>query len=111
MCTLYKLKSVLLYIHWSRLDKYWLLLINIDDGNGQVCISEIVPGSIAHRSGTLKVGDTLLAVNNKLLSDCTRQEASDILQESGDVVTLRVRTSNGVSGNTNSHFREKPTQW
>uniref|UniRef100_A0A2S2NU89 Glutamate receptor-interacting protein 2 n=1 Tax=Schizaphis graminum TaxID=13262 RepID=A0A2S2NU89_SCHGA len=65
-----------------------------DDGNGQVCISEIVPGSIAHRSGTLKVGDTLLAVNNKSLSDCTRQEASSILQEAGDVVTLRVRTSN-----------------
>ncbi|XP_026808783.1 glutamate receptor-interacting protein 2 isoform X2 [Rhopalosiphum maidis] len=65
-----------------------------DDGNGQVSISEIVPGSIAHRSGTLKVGDTLLAVNNKLLSDCTRQEASSILQEAGDIVTLRVRTSN-----------------
>ncbi|XP_022163908.1 glutamate receptor-interacting protein 1-like isoform X2 [Myzus persicae] len=65
-----------------------------DDGNGQVCISEIVPGSIAHRSGTLKIGDTLLAVNNKSLSDCTRQEASSILQEAGDVVTLRVRTSN-----------------
>ncbi|XP_060836824.1 glutamate receptor-interacting protein 2 isoform X3 [Rhopalosiphum padi] len=65
-----------------------------DDGNGQVSISEIVPGSIAHRSGTLKVGDTLLAVNNKSLSDCTRQEASSILQEAGDVVTLRVRTSN-----------------
>ncbi|XP_025197807.1 glutamate receptor-interacting protein 1 isoform X2 [Melanaphis sacchari] len=65
-----------------------------DDGNGQVCISEIVPGSIAHRSGTLKIGDTLLAVNNKSLIDCTRQEASSILQESGDVVTLRVRTSN-----------------
>ncbi|VVC41220.1 PDZ domain [Cinara cedri] len=65
-----------------------------DDGNGQVCISEIVPGSIAHRSGTLKIGDILLAVNNKSLSDCTRQEASDILQGSGEVVTLRVRTSN-----------------
>lgn len=65
-----------------------------DDGNGQVCISEIVPGSIAHRSGTLKISDTLLAVNNKSLSDCTRQEASNILQEAGDVVTLRVRTSN-----------------
>ncbi|XP_015369600.1 PREDICTED: glutamate receptor-interacting protein 2 [Diuraphis noxia] len=65
-----------------------------DDGNGQVCISEIIPGSIAHRSGTLKIGDTLLAVNNKSLSDCTRQEASSILQEAGDVVTLRVRTSN-----------------
>lgn len=86
------------------------MLINIDDGNGQVCISEIVPGSIAHRSGTLKIGDTLLAVNNKSLSDCTRQEASDILQEAGDVVTLRVRTTNGVSGNANSHFERKPTQ-
>lgn len=64
-----------------------------------MCISEIIPGSIAHRSGTLKIGDTLLAVNNKVLSDCTKQEASDILQESGDVVTLRVRTSNSVTGN------------
>jgi len=71
----------------------------IDDGNGQVCISEIVPGSIAHRSGTLKISDTLLAVNNKSLSDCTRQEASSILQEAGDVVTLRVRTSNTAIGN------------
>lgn len=75
------------------------MLIYTDDGNGQVCISEIIPGSIAHRSGTLKVGDALLAVNNKSLSDCTRQEASDILQEAGDVVTLRVRTSNAVTGN------------
>lgn len=87
----------------------WILIdvIYIDDGNGQVCISEIVPGSIAHRSGTLKIGDTLLAVNNKSLSDCTRQEASDILQEAGDVVTLRVRTSNGMTGNANSHFWQK----
>ncbi|XP_025416585.1 glutamate receptor-interacting protein 2-like isoform X3 [Sipha flava] len=68
-----------------------------DDGNGQVCISEIVPGSIAHRSGTLKIGDTLLAANNKSLSDCTRQEATDILQEAGDVVTLRVRTSGATT--------------
>lgn len=69
-----------------------------DDGNGQVCISEIAPGSIAHRSGTLKIGDALLAVNNKTLSDCTRQEAADILRDAGDVVTLRVRTANAPSG-------------
>lgn len=76
----------------------YLFVIYLDDGNGQVCISEIVPGSIAHRSGTLKIGDTLLAVNNKSLTDCTRQEASDILQESGDIVTLRMRTSNVAPG-------------
>jgi len=69
-----------------------------------VCISEIVPGSIAHRSGTLKIGDTLLAVNNKSLSDCSRQEASDILQDAGDVVTLRVRTSNLMTGNIREYL-------
>lgn len=77
---------------------YYYICLYIDDGNGQVCISEIVPGSIAHRSGTLKISDILLAVNNKSLSDCTRQEASDILQGSGEVVTLRVRTSNTTAG-------------
>ncbi|XP_050536534.1 glutamate receptor-interacting protein 2-like isoform X2 [Daktulosphaira vitifoliae] len=64
-----------------------------DDGNGHVSISEIVPGSIAHRSGTLKTGDTLLAVDNKSLHNCSRQEATEILQEAGDVVTLHVQTS------------------
>lgn len=37
-------------------------------------------------------------MNNKPLSDCTRKEATDILQEAGDVVTLRVQTSN-LTGN------------
>ncbi|XP_050430657.1 glutamate receptor-interacting protein 1 isoform X2 [Adelges cooleyi] len=65
-----------------------------DDGNGHVSISEIIPGSIAHRSGTLKTGDTLLAVDNKSLHNCTMQEATEILQDAGDVVTLHVQTSN-----------------
>lgn len=84
----------------NNIEHFFLNCLYVDDGNGQVCISEIVPGSIAHRTGTLKIGDTLLAVNNKSLGDCTRQEASGILQEAGDVVTLRVRTSNSATGNT-----------
>ncbi|XP_060036611.1 glutamate receptor-interacting protein 2 isoform X2 [Erinaceus europaeus] len=54
-------------------------------------ISDIKRGSVAHRTGTLEPGDKLLAIDSTRLDGCPLDEALQILQQSQDLVTLKIR--------------------
>uniref|UniRef100_A0A8C4TEB5 Glutamate receptor interacting protein 2 n=1 Tax=Erpetoichthys calabaricus TaxID=27687 RepID=A0A8C4TEB5_ERPCA len=54
-------------------------------------ISDIKKGSMAHRTGTLQPGDKLLAIDNIRLENCSMEDAVQILQQSEDLVKLKIR--------------------
>ncbi|XP_030072277.1 LOW QUALITY PROTEIN: glutamate receptor-interacting protein 1 [Microcaecilia unicolor] len=54
-------------------------------------ISDIKKGSVAHRTGTLELGDKLLAINNIRLDNCSTEDAVQILKECEDLVKLKIR--------------------
>ncbi|XP_054275201.1 glutamate receptor-interacting protein 1-like [Macrosteles quadrilineatus] len=57
---------------------------------GSMTISNIRPGSVAHRCGTLSPGDRILSVNNHSLADLSPDQAVAILHSTQDIVTLVV---------------------
>ncbi|XP_076864539.1 glutamate receptor-interacting protein 2 isoform X3 [Brachyhypopomus gauderio] len=54
-------------------------------------ISDIKKGSMAHRTGTLEPGDKLLAIDHMRLEGCSMEDAMQILQQSEDLVKLKIR--------------------
>ncbi|KAJ8381345.1 hypothetical protein SKAU_G00021230 [Synaphobranchus kaupii] len=54
-------------------------------------ISDIKKGSVAHRTGTLELGDKLLAIDNIRLDTCSMEEAVQILNQCEDLVKLKIR--------------------
>ncbi|XP_058841571.1 glutamate receptor-interacting protein 1 isoform X12 [Acipenser ruthenus] len=54
-------------------------------------ISDIKKGSMAHRTGTLELGDKLLAIDNIRLDNCSMEDAVQILQQCEDLVKLKIR--------------------
>ncbi|XP_028809854.1 glutamate receptor-interacting protein 1 isoform X4 [Denticeps clupeoides] len=54
-------------------------------------ISDIKKGSVAHRTGTLELGDKLLAIDNIRLENCSMEDAVQILQQCEDLVKLKIR--------------------
>ncbi|XP_048356186.1 glutamate receptor-interacting protein 1 isoform X3 [Sphaerodactylus townsendi] len=54
-------------------------------------ISDIKKGSVAHRTGTLELGDKLLAIDNIRLDNCSMEDAVQILQHCEELVKLKVR--------------------
>ncbi|XP_036750796.1 glutamate receptor-interacting protein 1 isoform X3 [Manis pentadactyla] len=54
-------------------------------------ISDIKKGSVAHRTGTLELGDKLLAIDNIRLDNCAMEDAVQILQQCEDLVKLKIR--------------------
>ncbi|KAK1789997.1 hypothetical protein P4O66_002314 [Electrophorus voltai] len=54
-------------------------------------ISDIKTGSVAHRTGTLELGDKLLAIDNIRLDNCSMEDAVQILQQCEDLVKLKIR--------------------
>ncbi|KAJ8371896.1 hypothetical protein AAFF_G00298880 [Aldrovandia affinis] len=54
-------------------------------------ISDIRKGSIAHRTGTLEPGDRLLAIDSMRLETCSMEDAVQILQQSEDLVKLKIQ--------------------
>ncbi|XP_049804694.1 glutamate receptor-interacting protein 1 [Schistocerca nitens] len=59
-------------------------------------ISDIRRGSVAHRTGTLQPGDHLLAIDGVSLEHYTLEETQNILKNSADIVTLRIKKSDCV---------------
>lgn len=53
-------------------------------------ISDIKDGSVADRCGALAVGDKILSINHQILSNCTVQEALNILHSSMDTIILKI---------------------
>ncbi|CAG5111732.1 Oidioi.mRNA.OKI2018_I69.chr2.g6007.t2.cds [Oikopleura dioica] len=56
-----------------------------------LAISNIIPGSVAHRTGSLAAGDKLLAINNHKLDHCTISDAIQLLKNTGELVRLKIR--------------------
>uniref|UniRef100_A0A673A2B1 Glutamate receptor interacting protein 1 n=1 Tax=Sphaeramia orbicularis TaxID=375764 RepID=A0A673A2B1_9TELE len=54
-------------------------------------ISDIKKGSVAHRTGTLELGDKLLAIDNIRVENCSMEEAVQILQQCEELVKLKIR--------------------
>ncbi|XP_069375916.1 glutamate receptor-interacting protein 1 isoform X11 [Paralichthys olivaceus] len=54
-------------------------------------ISDIKKGSVAHRTGTLELGDKLLAIDNIRVESCSMEEAVQILQQCEELVKLKIR--------------------
>ena len=69
-------------------------------------ISNIKRGSVAHRCGTLNVGDRLLAIDGLPLSGRMLQEAASVLQACGEIVTLLVLKEDAPSGETERNSNE-----
>ncbi|XP_045066527.1 glutamate receptor-interacting protein 1 isoform X5 [Coregonus clupeaformis] len=62
-------------------------------------ISDIKKGSVAHRTGTLELGDKLLAIDNIRLDNCSMEDAVQILQQCEELVKLKIRKDEDNSGN------------
>jgi len=54
-------------------------------------------GGLAERTGALHIGDRLLAINGRTLQGKLLSEAIEILQTSGDIVTLKIGKSDNAS--------------
>ncbi|KAM6954633.1 glutamate receptor-interacting protein 1 isoform 2-T2 [Aplochiton taeniatus] len=54
-------------------------------------ISDIKKGSVAHRTGTLELGDKLLAIDNIRLDNCSMEDAVQILSQCEELVKLKIR--------------------
>ena len=50
------------------------------------------------RTGTLEPGDKLLAIDNVRLESCSKEDAEHILQQSEDLVKLKIRKDEDNSG-------------
>ncbi|XP_021202694.1 glutamate receptor-interacting protein 2 isoform X3 [Bombyx mori] len=73
-------------------------------------ISDIKPGSVAHRSGALAPGDQLLAINGQPLHNLSLDTAFNILQNSPeDIITLKVRKRDLTEDWSNVHKNAKLT--
>jgi C-terminal processing protease CtpA/Prc len=59
-----------------------------------ITISGLTEGGLAERTGALHAGDRLLAINGRSLQGKLLSEAIEILQNSGDIVTLKIGKSN-----------------
>ncbi|XP_047020257.1 glutamate receptor-interacting protein 1 isoform X2 [Helicoverpa zea] len=67
-------------------------------------ISDIKPGSVAHRSGALAPGDQLLAINGQPLHNLSLDTAFNILQNSPeDIITLKIRKRDLTEDWSNIH--------
>ena len=58
-----------------------------------ITISGLTEGGLAERTGALHAGDRLLAINGRSLQGKLLSEAIEILQNSGDIVTLKIGKS------------------
>lgn len=59
--------------------------------NDPLMISDVKRGSVSHRTGTIAPGDTLLAIDNFRLEGCGIEDAAHILQNTDEIVSLRLQ--------------------
>lgn len=56
--------------------------------------------NLSHRTGTLEPGDKLLAIDNIRLENRTMDEALQLLQQSDDLVKLKIQKDEDNAGET-----------
>lgn len=64
----------------------------MDSPNGSlpIYIKKVVPGGVASEDGRLSEGDQLLAVNDKILLECSNNYAVDVLRKAKGKTRLLV---------------------
>ncbi|XP_047018117.1 membrane-associated guanylate kinase, WW and PDZ domain-containing protein 2a isoform X5 [Ictalurus punctatus] len=72
-------------------------------------IGRIIEGSPAERSGKLKVGDRILAVNNQSIVSMAHADIVKLIKDAGLSVTLRVVTQDETSSTPSAASSEKPS--
>ncbi|CAN8001135.1 unnamed protein product, partial [Ixodes hexagonus] len=75
-----------------------------------IIISGLTEGGLAERTGALHVGDRILAINGQSLRGKPLSEAILSLQNSGDVVTLKISKS-PINQETTSCFQPEPSSY
>lgn len=66
------------------------------------------------RTGTLELGDKLLAIDNIRLDSCSMEDAVQILQQCEELVKLKIRKdedNSGTPGPCNTHTLSPPGQY
>ncbi|XP_052267303.1 glutamate receptor-interacting protein 1-like isoform X2 [Dreissena polymorpha] len=61
-----------------------------DDPSDPIVISALVEGGLAARTGAIQVGDRVLAINGASTMGKTLSEATDLLQNAGDLVMMKI---------------------
>ncbi|XP_075158861.1 glutamate receptor interacting protein isoform X2 [Haematobia irritans] len=76
-----------------------ITLAGSEDISKPITISGIVEGGIAHKNGQILVGDQLLAINAESVQGMPLSHATNLLQNLGDVVDLKILRAHDVQNN------------
>lgn len=68
----------------------------------RIPIYHTLPPHLA-RTGTLELGDKLLAIDNIRLDNCSMEDAVQILQQCEELVKLKIRKDEDNSGTEHAH--------
>ncbi|XP_053948766.1 glutamate receptor-interacting protein 2 isoform X2 [Anastrepha ludens] len=74
-----------------------ITLAGSEDISKPISISGLVEGGIAHKHGQIQVGDQLLAINEDSVQGMPLSHATNILQNLGDTVDLKILRAHEIS--------------
>ncbi|XP_067641476.1 glutamate receptor-interacting protein 1 isoform X2 [Eurosta solidaginis] len=74
-----------------------ITLAGSEDISKPITISGLVEGGIAHKHGQIQVGDQLLAINEDSIQGMPLSHATNILQNLGDIVDLKILRAHEIS--------------
>uniref|UniRef100_A0A915EKA9 PDZ domain-containing protein n=1 Tax=Ditylenchus dipsaci TaxID=166011 RepID=A0A915EKA9_9BILA len=90
--------SIVYSIELSRKSQPLGITIASSSGNtSPVVISSIAPGGLAERTGAMHVGDRIIAINGELLEGKKVAQAINLLQQSTDVVSIKLCRTLGTT--------------
>ncbi|XP_052679023.1 glutamate receptor-interacting protein 1-like isoform X2 [Crassostrea angulata] len=61
-----------------------------DSPGDPIIISDIIKGGLAEKTGAIHIGDLLLAINGEMMKGRTLTEATEMLQNAEDLITLKI---------------------
>uniref|UniRef100_A0A1A9X5H1 PDZ domain-containing protein n=1 Tax=Glossina brevipalpis TaxID=37001 RepID=A0A1A9X5H1_9MUSC len=76
-----------------------ITLAGSEDVTKPITISGLVEGGIAYKNGQIQVGDQLLAINTELIQGLPLSHATNLLQNLGDIVDLKLLRSHDITNN------------
>nr|XP_013099613.1 unnamed protein product [Stomoxys calcitrans] len=79
-----------------------ITLAGSEDISKPITISGIVEGGIAHKNGQILIGDQLLAINAESVQGMPLSHATNLLQNLGDVVDLKILRAHDVQNSFGS---------
>ncbi|XP_061187950.1 glutamate receptor-interacting protein 1-like isoform X2 [Saccostrea echinata] len=83
-----------------------------DSPGDPIIISDIIKGGLAEKTGAIHIGDLLLAINGEIMKGRTLTEATEMLQNTEDLVTLKIARpieANRSRQRKGGHFSDRST--